>query len=293
MLKKLAIWVLEKRKLPRALRESFAEKTYPAILNSYEFEMDYYGLRYSGNTKNQTDRMFFILGGVEKYLLAMLKDYITSSKTENISFLDIGANSGWCSLFVSKYIRKIHAFEPNQVARNSFLSNIFLNNIKNIMVHNVGLGDSNEILPFYIDKNFGSTKGSFVKQKDSNYYVDTEIKKGDDIISEYNIKNVGILRIDAAGYERKILQGFTDTIERFRPLVVIDISGQARKSFGSGEDFESSFPDNYYFYQFSGVSDGKETYKLKKFDYNLQDNSYNVIAVPGERVRYIKSFPEI
>lgn len=291
MRKKIALWVSQQRQLPYRLRKSIVKKIHPALLNNHQFEVDFYGLRYAGNTNNSTDRLFFMFGGCEKYMLSLLKDYIISQKKNDAVFLDVGAHVGNHALFMSKYVRKVHSFEPNPVVRNSLESNLKLNEINNVIVYPLGLGDVNETIPFYVPKKDHLSCGSFCSDHDkrNEYYTDLDVRIGDDVVREKNIKNIEIVKIDVEGFERKVIEGLARTLDKYRPMVVLEVSGTTRNKFGSKDDFESVFPENYSFYQFSGVSREKDTYNLTKFDYDLHDNHLDVIAVPKEKQVFLGS----
>lgn len=289
MRQKFALWVSQQRQLPYRLRKSVIKKAYPSILTNYKFEVDFYGMRYAGNTNNSTDRLFFMFGGCEKYMLSMLKDYSLAQKNENMTFLDVGAHVGNHALFMSKYAKKIHAFEPNPVVRKSLETNVALNNIGNVIVHALGLSDVNESIPFYVPKKDHLSCGSFCSDHDerNEYYTDLEVRVGDDLVRDKNIKNISIIKIDVEGFERKVIEGLAKTIEASRPMVILEVSKTTRAKFGSRADFESLFPAGYEFYQFSGVSREKDSYKLAKFDYDLHDNHLDVIAIPQEKSAYL------
>lgn len=288
MRKKIALWVAENRGLPYRFRKSVVKRACPAILANHQFEIDFYGLRFSGNTKNIADRLFFMFGGSKKYMLALFRDYTQAQRNEGLAFIDVGAHVGNHALFMSKYAKKVHAFEPNQRVRRRLESNIELNGIGNIFVHSVGLGNTNEVLPFYVPGNDNFLEGSFLQNATAgNYYGDLDVRVGDDFIREKNIKNIGIIKIAVGGFERNVLEGMAKTIDNFRPLVAVELSRNARNTLGSLNDFESLFPDGYLFYQFAGVSREKEDYKLTKFDYGLHEGHLDVIAVPKEKRVYL------
>lgn len=58
-----------------------------------------------------------------------------------MNFADIGANVGQHSLFMSQFANRIFAFEPNDAVADQFERNIRINNISNIALHRVALGD--------------------------------------------------------------------------------------------------------------------------------------------------------
>src|SRR2546426_4122630 len=59
------------------------------------------------------------------------------------TFIDIGANVGAWSIRASPFYEKVVAFEPNKKYFQSFLRNLEMNNITNVMPWNYGLSDKN------------------------------------------------------------------------------------------------------------------------------------------------------
>jgi hypothetical protein len=78
----------------------------------FDFVADINGARYEGNTGNYIDRHILFYGAFEKPILYFLRDTMKSVYSNQGTLLDIGANTGQHSLFVSRYAKEIHAFEP-------------------------------------------------------------------------------------------------------------------------------------------------------------------------------------
>jgi hypothetical protein len=79
---------------------------------NFDFTAEINGARYEGNTGNFIDKNIFFYGAYEKPVLFFLRDILTSAYSGQGVFLDIGANTGQHSLFMSRHAREIHAFEP-------------------------------------------------------------------------------------------------------------------------------------------------------------------------------------
>lgn len=289
MKKKLALWVSQRRVLPYRLRKSFIKRTCPSILYNHPFEINFYGLKYSGNTKSSADRLFFMFGGLQKYMLSFLRFYAKSLGRKDLVFVDVGAHVGNHSLFMSKYVKHVHAFEPNPIVRDKLDTNIYMNNIENITVHPIGLGAANEVMPFYYNDGDHISSGSFKfdHDKDNSLTIDLKVRQGDEIFSEKKIERVDVIKIDVEGFERQVIDGLKQTIEKHRPLIIVEISETTKKSFGGADDFESIFPREYCFYKFSGVNREREHYKIKNFEYSSDVLAVDIIAVPREKLVYL------
>lgn len=130
------------------------------------------------------------------------------------SILDIGANCGICSIILARQNPKaiIYSFEPFPKSYNLLLENIKLNNISNIISFNFAVsGVSNEILKLYLHP---SCSGANITGKNielKEYFnkeieaIDVKTISFDDIITNNNITNIELLKIDCEGAEYDIL----------------------------------------------------------------------------------------
>jgi FkbM family methyltransferase len=201
----------------------------PETVAGKEFETDFFGFTYQGNLNTFIDWSVYFYGAYEKGILFLMKDIVT--KKQNPILLDIGANVGHHSLFMSKYCREVHAFEPYDRVKDILVSRILLNKCSNIFVHNIGLGEKSEFLDFYAPAGRNIATGSFMAEhaKDNNImYGKLEIVEGDLYISKLNLKSIDLIKIDVEGFEKYVLLGLRDTLEKYRPSVVMEYSRVTR-----------------------------------------------------------------
>lgn len=287
--KKIAEWVCGVSWLPYRTRKSVVKRLYPELLKDYPFEVDFFNLRFEGNVSDYISRMVFFCGAYEKYMLGFFKDYTSSLKKESLVFFDIGANVGNHALFMSQHAGSVHAFEPYSLVREQMEKNVRLNNLDNVHIHPVGLGNTNESVPFYAppDSNLGA--GSFTEghYEGNSYVADLEVVVGDEEVKRLGLESVDVMKVDVEGYERFVLDGLKDTLEKFRPLVVLELSDTTRKTFSDFNDFRSVFPDGYVFLRFSTANRDNGNYKVSYFDYGDEYKRKDVIACPKDKLDYI------
>jgi hypothetical protein len=267
MKERIAFWVSQRHSVPYRFRKSFVKRACPKILSDYQFEINCYGMKYAGNTKNHTDRLFLMFGGCKKYILSFMKDFYASVKKNDFEFVDIGTHVGNHSLFMAGYANKIHAFEPNLSAREALKKRVTLNGLKNINIYPFGLSNRSEKILF---------NGS-----------ELEFKIGDDLIAQEKISYVDLIKIDAEGYEREVVDGLKNSVKESRPAIIMQVSGITRKFFGSKNDFESIFPKDYCFFQFAGISREKDNYTLAEFDYEQHLERMDIVAIPKEKSQFL------
>jgi FkbM family methyltransferase len=288
----LAIWLSRQRRLPYKMRRSLIKKLDPAMLRDYRFEVDFFeqgsGLRFSGNIVNYIDRLIYFCGAHEKYMLTFMRDYVRRLRAQEkrrLSFIDVGANAGNHSIYMSQLVDEVHAFEPYPRVREQLETNLALNRINNIRIYPFGLSNADATQPFYAGPGTNLGAASFVQQhKQDNYYLgDMQLRRGDDVMNEAGIGRIDIMKADVEGYEKFVLEGLKETLNRDRPLIIIELSPTTREMIGGAEAFRALFPKEYDFYYFARGKLDSGRYRLAPFDYQLTPRIQDVIAVPGER----------
>lgn len=256
----------------------------------FDFTADFFGLQYDGNVKNFIDRHIFYYGAYEKPVLFFLRDLIKSGSVEPGVFLDIGANTGQHSLFMSRWTREIHAFEPYEPVLRRFRRMIEINAIENIFIHPVGLGNENSMLTFYRPPDSNLGMGSF----DRNFGTENSpggslpIRRGDDVLEESRIGPVTLIKMDIEGYEKPALEGLHRTLQKDRPIVVFELTTAPDQALRTGghQQLRRLFPDRYAFVFFSAGTDVKTgSYGFASADRIRFDSAgqYNIVAYPLEK----------
>jgi FkbM family methyltransferase len=169
---------------------------------AFDFIADIDGIRYEGNTGNYIDASILYLGAFEKDILYFLRDTMTAAYSGRGVFVDIGANTGQHSLFMSRYATEVHAFEPWEPVLRRFRSMVASNHIKNIIIHPVGLGDQNSKQPFFKPASNNLGTGSFVQEflPQNSAEGHLEIQIGDEALAKAGVSSVALIKMDIEGY---------------------------------------------------------------------------------------------
>ena len=216
----------------------------------YAFSKDFYGLKYKGNLNNNIDANVFFYGAFEKPLLFFLRDTLNAliTETPKAIFMDIGANVGHHSIFLSKFASQVLAFEPYPKVNMQFKQQIAHNSISNIQIFETGLSDRRETLNYYAPTGNNEGIGSFDESsigKGNTSYGKLELQEGDQVIESDSWKNIKLIKIDVEGFEKKVIKGLSRTIEEERPVIVCEITYGQQLSFVSIEELSSYLPQNY------------------------------------------------
>lgn len=131
-------------------------------------------------------------------------------------FYDIGANIGWYSLNVSlKTPATVVAFEPQP---ERLRTNLVLNQVTGVRVFPIALGNEN-----------GDVRMT-AEHKSSNFVTETgpvnvSVRRLDDVISEHELPDPTVLKIDIEGFEYHALRGAEKALRRAKPIILCEITG--------------------------------------------------------------------
>lgn len=141
----------------------------------------------------------------------------------NIIF-EVGARYGHETLHLLGFFpnSQIYSFECNPNTLEICRKN--LNNKKNVHFMPFGLGNENDVLPFYsyIDNNDGAS--SFFKRIDSETSQKLtgfmEIKKISDVMKNNKIENIDLLCMDVQGFELNVLKGADEYLKKIKYIIM-------------------------------------------------------------------------
>lgn len=268
------------------------------------FTVDFFGLRYDGNLKINIDFNIYFHGAFEKPLLFFLRDVMQKLSPQEPVFVDIGANVGQHSLFMSRLASQVHAFEPFAPVRERLLHQIAVNQLQHITVHPVGLSDANTRLPFFAPTGRNMGIGSFDASTTSKGNVsigELELVRGDDYFLMQGIARLDVLKMDVEGFEKPALTGLRETLRRLRPLIVCEVTYGKELSFTSAEDLLAHLPANYHLFTFDkrkangakarrrdARSRNTGEYRVIRYQGVLPTGQDDVIACPQESLEKLQ-----
>ena len=209
---------------------------------NFKFKVDYFGAIYPGSLDNLVDYNVYFFGALEKGMLFLLKDL--AQKKDDTIFLDIGANVGTHSLFMSRFCKTVHAFEPYPVVADLLEEKLKINNIHNVFLHRVGLGDKNETLDFMIPPRSNLGMGRFFKNttKTGCPQEKRSLANADEYIAGLNLESIDIIKIDVEDFEKYLLLGLQGTLKKYRPTVIMEFTKETQDKIKDKNEFLSLLP---------------------------------------------------
>jgi FkbM family methyltransferase len=204
--------------------------------------------------------------------------------------LDIGANDGIFTLFLCKLSSHVFCFEPvpkwNQYLKEKYLH-------CNVTVEDCALGNSDGdaylSIP-YVGKKEYDTRSSLIRNFENEYIRGekvTDIQKTKvktRRLDDFDIGNIGFMKIDVEGFEVEVLKGAEQTIAREMPNIFIEIEQKNHKDRSISDIFNYIKEFGYYGYF---VKD-KGVVGIEEFD--IEEMQKETGSINGDYRDYINNF---
>ncbi len=202
---------------------------------------------------------------------------IHSISDSNKVSLDIGANLGLFTYFMSRSSKKVFAFEPNPYPLKH-LKNIIDNNVEIVPI---AIGDEDGVIKLNVPKNRKgwSSNGASIKNVKLNRGMQYEVSIRK--IDTLKIHNIGLIKIDVEGAELEVLKGARKTISDQKPNLIIENEINHTHTPELLFNFMKNINYNAFY-----VNNNKKLVKLEG-DFNIFENQKDPA---NKRFGYIQNF---
>lgn len=151
---------------------------------------------------------------------------------------DVGANIGETTLNFARLVGpggQVYSFEPDPYNYERAGNNISLNDFSNITLAQVGIAEEEkEVRLFKVDPhNLGMNR---ILPEESSSGFDSALircRTLDSVVQEEHVSRVSLIKMDIEGYEMNALRGARDTLERFSPVLFIEVGDSKLRENGS------------------------------------------------------------
>ena len=149
--------------------------------------------------------------------------------------VDIGANVGYYSVFLSKYAGKtghVYSVEPVPMFANVFLKNTKSFALNNITLYQVALGAEQKEITLETPVLDGVFRHGLTKVVDQASNTGGLSYKAQMLVADNLFKDLArldFLKCDVEGYEVYLFPQMKDTIQKFKPLIQIEISEEENR----------------------------------------------------------------
>ncbi len=150
--------------------------------------------------------------------------------------VDIGANVGYYSVFLSKYAEKaghVYAVEPVPLFANVFLKNTSRFAQNNITLYQCALGAERKKVTLGTPLIDGVFRHGLTKIMDSNatetasQTYEAQMEVADELFSA--LSKIDFLKCDVEGYEVILFPQMIETLKRCKPIIQIEISSEENR----------------------------------------------------------------
>jgi FkbM family methyltransferase len=190
----------------------------------------------------------------------------------NCTAIDAGAYLGFHTVYMSRYFRTVHAFEPQTEIYQMLCANLLLNNCRNVIAVRAALydepgfmrvaGRTQQEIPVPSQANnidydrIGNAAALAFRPADAGSKAATPAQT----VDQLDLTDLGFMKVDTQGSDLHVLRGARTTIQRCRPIVAVEFERELAKIHNNTlDDYYSFFDDlNYTVSVLDERGDGKQ-----------------------------------
>jgi FkbM family methyltransferase len=147
-----------------------------------------------------------------------------------MTFVDVGAHLGLYSLFAAKLTGpegNVLALEPSSREFQKLQSNVAINGLRNVRPLRIAASNHNSEAELHVavDPDSGkNTLGAFGYETQLRCSEVVRTERLDDIVEKEGLSRLDVLKMDIEGAELLALEGAVQTLDRFRPTLLLELS---------------------------------------------------------------------
>lgn len=189
------------------------------------------GLKIRIYPKNEVFRSLYVTGIYDPNVAVVIDSLLPQKGV----FIDVGANMGYLSMIASRAVGelgKVYALEPSKRDFLRLVDNINLNGLTNVYSHNLAVLDINKKLEMNIAGEERSALNTFGREFSykGTEKLGTEMVQAvtiDGFVDTEDIEKVDLIKLDIEGSELLALKGARDTVEKFRPVIILGLNKES------------------------------------------------------------------
>jgi FkbM family methyltransferase len=149
-------------------------------------------------------------------------------------FVDVGANQGEFTVAAAKRVPRgrVVAVEPAPELREDLAGNVERNGFRNVTIVPSALADRSGTLPLYAQeavvdgfRNEG-TASLWAGRERGRLVAEVPVETLDGLVARLALPRVDLVKIDVEGAERAVIAGAHETLRRFAPLMLVELSDE-------------------------------------------------------------------
>jgi FkbM family methyltransferase len=183
------------------------------------------GMKMKLNISDFVDQHLFVYGTYEPGIESLLRKYLRNGD----SFVDVGANIGYFSLFASRIVGSggvVHAFEPATDTYSRLVKNMAINSFENTRSYKNALGDECVKSELKLSTSENTGKTSLRPLTTSRGHESVECLRLDSFNEMIDVPPK-VVKIDVEGFELRVIKGMSGIFERNPmklPIIIFEFS---------------------------------------------------------------------
>lgn len=137
------------------------------------------------------------------------------------TFLDVGANIGYFSLFAGCQGMRVIAFEPSPRELRRLHRNVALNDARAIVVYPFGLSQKEEQLRLRLGVDGNPGTNSVLETEKSDHSVNCDFAPLSYFVTPAALEDVRVCKIDVEGFEMSVLRGMEESMSSLKNAVFV------------------------------------------------------------------------
>jgi FkbM family methyltransferase len=166
-------------------------------------------------------------------------DVLLSCLENKKVFIDVGANVGWYSIQAAHRYPElaVHAFEPGDLACKYLSQNVQRNEMsERIFINKIAVYEYTGTV-YFTNNKIGHAL-NYICPKEAKFFdvIEVESIRLDDYVKKNNLTQVDCIKCDVEGAEYGVLQGALETLNRFRPTLLLEVDDTWMERYGSNAE---------------------------------------------------------
>jgi FkbM family methyltransferase len=178
--------------------------------------------------------------------------------------VDVGANNGWVLMNLSSIVERnkgfVYGFEPYPETYERCMKNLEDSHITNCQLFNRGCGENEGELMMVVEKQSNSGQNRIVRDEKISFSEEKNFKVVLTTLDKQlgSVGRIDLIKIDVEGFELNVLKGGVELLEKYRPVIFLEIDDKLLKANDTSPAEVLSFLRERYGYMFTNAFSGKK-----------------------------------
>lgn len=210
-----------------------------------------------------------------------------------MTVLDVGAHHGLYTLLASKRVGwrgRVIAFEPSPRERRRLRQHVWLNLCVNTKVEEYALGEATSVAQFFVVEDHAQDWCNSLRPplvQAATRTISVKVLPLDHYIETHSVGHVDLIKLDVEGAELSALRGATGALQRYSPVLMVEVEDKRTKPWGYAAREIVTTLDRLGYEWFEPQADGD----LRQIPPERGGFEANLIAIPKGRLE--ESFSRI